>query len=77
VDLNHCAACQCGGIDQTQMDMPIDDAGHDRPWKLRYPSPLHRRVAERDRPQLAVNLFEDSRSESMADPKIVNGKAHG
>jgi hypothetical protein len=57
--------------------MPVDDAGHDRPRILRDPSPLHRRVAEPDRPQLAVNLFDDNRSDSMANPKIVNGKPHG
>ena len=56
--------------------MPVGNARHDRsgqPWHTRL---LHSHPPERDRPQLAVALLEDCRSESMADPEIVNGKLH-
>ena len=68
VDLDHRGVRQCGGIHQTEVDMPVDDAGHERARKLRHPSPLHSRTPECDRPQLIVNLLEESRPESMADP---------
>jgi hypothetical protein len=48
--------------------MPVDDAGHERTSQPRYPSPLHRHKTEPDRPQLIVNLLEERRSESLADP---------
>jgi hypothetical protein len=68
VDLDHRGVRQCGGINQTEVDMPVDDAGHERARKLRHRSPLYSRTPECDRPQLIVNLLQESRSESMADP---------
>jgi hypothetical protein len=77
VDLNYCRVRQCGAVHQTQVDMPVDHARHERTRKLPYPRTLHRRKTEPDRPQLLVNLLDESRSESLADPQLVNGKPHG
>ncbi len=77
VHLNHGGIRECSGIDQTKVDMPVGNARHDRsgqPWHTRL---LNSHPSERDRPQLAAALLEDRRSESMADPEIVNGKLHG
>ncbi len=48
--------------------MPVDEARHQRARKPRYTGPPHSRTPECDRPQLIVNLLEESRSESTADP---------
>jgi hypothetical protein len=77
VDLDHRAVRQCGGLHQTEVDMPVDEAGHDRARKSRHISPLRSRAPESDRPQLTANLLEHSRSESMTDPQIVNSNPHG
>jgi hypothetical protein len=68
MDLNHCGVRQCGAVHQTKVDMPVDHTRHERTRKLRYPRPLHSRKTEPDRPQLIVNLLDESRSESLADP---------
>jgi hypothetical protein len=68
VDLDHRGVRQCGGVHQTEVDMPVDEARHECARKLRHTSPLHSRMPECDRPQLIVNLLEQSRSQSMADP---------
>jgi hypothetical protein len=68
VDLNHCGVRQYGAVHQTKVDMPVDQARHERARKLRYPSPLHSGMTQADRPQLIVDLLEESRSESLADP---------
>jgi hypothetical protein len=44
--------------------------------ELRYPSLLYSCASECQRPQLPINLGEDCRSKSTADPKIVDGKRH-
>jgi hypothetical protein len=77
VYLNNRGIGQCGGIDQPKVDVPLDKTGHHCTRKLRYARLLHRRAPEGHRTQLTVNLLQDCRSESMADPKIVNGKPHG
>ena len=68
VDLNYCRVRQGGAVHQTKVDMPVDHARHERTRKLRCPSPLHSRATEPHRPQLIVDLLEESRSESLADP---------
>jgi hypothetical protein len=68
VNLNHCGVRQCGAVDETEVDMPVEHAGHERTRKLRYHRPLHSRKTEPDRPQLIVDLLDESRSESPADP---------
>jgi hypothetical protein len=59
------------------MDMTVDKPWHHCTGKLRYPGLLHSRSAECHRAQFAVDLLQDCRSESMADPQIVDGKPHG
>jgi hypothetical protein len=76
VNLNHGGRCQRGDIHQTQVNMPVDDAGHDRAGKLRDSRPLRSLASQGDRPQLMINQLDDCRPESMADPEIVNGKPH-
>jgi hypothetical protein len=76
VHLDHGSCCQRGGIHQTQVNMSVDDAGHDRAGKLRDSSPPRSLASQGDRPQLMINQLDDCRSESMADPEIVNGKPH-
>src|SRR4029453_884236 len=61
---------------QTQVNMPVDDAGHDRAGKLRDSSPLRSFTSQGDRPQLMINQLDDCRSESTADPEIINSKLH-
>jgi hypothetical protein len=56
------------------MDMPVEDARHDRPRKLRYPRPPNGGEAESDRPQPTGHVLEDGWSVAMTDPEIVNGK---
>jgi hypothetical protein len=68
VNLNHCGVRQCGAVHETEVDMPVDYAGHERTRELRYPRPLHCRKTEPDRPQLIVDMLDESRSESLADP---------
>src|SRR4030095_15652301 len=68
VNLNHGSRCQRRGIHQTQVNMPVDDAGHDRAGKLRDSSPLRSFTSQGDRPQLMINQLDDCRSESTADP---------
>ena len=57
MNLNHRGARQCSGINQAKVDMPVNEAGHERARKLRHTSPLHSRAPERYRPQLTVELF--------------------
>jgi hypothetical protein len=77
VYLNDRGVRQSGGIDEPEVDMPVDKAGHHSARKLRYAGPLHSRSAACHRTQFAVGLLQDCRSESMADPQIVDGKPHG
>jgi hypothetical protein len=56
--------------------MAVDDAGHDRARELRDMSPAYRSIPQLNWPQFARNLLENRRSESMADPKLVNRKPH-
>jgi hypothetical protein len=35
MDFNHRGIGQCGGIHQTKVNVPVDDARHDRARKLR------------------------------------------
>ena len=65
---------QCGGSYQTKMDMPVDDARHDRPRKPRYSRPLNGGKAGFDRPQQTGHFLDDRWSVAMTDPEIVNGK---
>jgi hypothetical protein len=77
VYLNDRRVRQRGGIDQPEVDMSVDNPGHHCTRKLRYVGLLHSRTPEGHRAQFTVDLLQDCRSESMADPKIVNGKPHG
>ena len=77
VHLNHGGIRECSGIDQTKVDMPVGNPRHDRSGQPWHTALLNSHPSERDRPQLAVVLLEDRRSESMADPEIVNRKLHG
>jgi hypothetical protein len=77
VYLHHRGIGQRGRIDQTKVNMPVDQTRHYRTRKLHDAGLLDRRTPERHRMELTRNLLKHSWSESMADPKILNGKPHG
>jgi hypothetical protein len=56
------------------MDMPVEDARHDRTRKPRYPGPPDGGEPEFDRPQPTGYALKDGWSVAMTDPEIVNGK---
>src|SRR5215211_510276 len=58
------------------MNVSVDQTRHDRASKPRYPSLLHGALAKRDGPQFTADLLQGSRTASIADPKISNGKPH-
>jgi hypothetical protein len=68
---------QSGGINQAEVNMSINKAGHHGTIELGYAGLLHGRVSECQGTQVPVKLGKDCRSKSMADPKIVHGKPHG
>jgi hypothetical protein len=75
--LNDRGVRQRCSVNKPEVDMSVDKTGHHSTGKLRYAGVLHSCPAECHRAQLTVNRFYDRRSESMADPQIVNGKPHG
>ena len=74
VNLNDGGSGQGGGSDQTKVDMPVDEARHDRPRKPRHSRPLDSGKARFDRPQLTGNLLQDRWSVAMTDPEIIDSK---
>jgi len=68
VDLNDCRVGQCGGIHQSEVDMPVNHAGHDRAWKPWHAGTPYRGCPEGDRAQSTIDLLEDRRPEPTADP---------
>jgi hypothetical protein len=68
VHLDHGGVRQCGGIHQTKVDMPVDDARQERARKMWDTSLLHSRTPKGDWSQLIVNLLQQSRSQTLPNP---------